>query len=86
MTVRQAESYVDRILRDKPVGTENPQKKDEVNYISEAERRLSLAIDRGVKISVSKKGGKITIAYYDDDDFNALYDELKSIKKRRGRK
>ena len=56
-----------------------PGKGVEVDYIADAQKRLTSALGRRVKIKQDKEKGRIEIEYYDQDDFNILFDILMAI-------
>ena len=78
LSVREVESLVRKLSRDKP--DVSRQADAEVDYILEAQNRLTEALGRRVVIkhgrSHGRSEGKIEIEYYDQDDFNNLFDTL----------
>ena len=73
LSVRQAEKLAAALLKgEKERPPEDP---DAVNYVREAERRLSDALGRGVRLSGGNKG-RITLEFYSADDREALMDAL----------
>jgi ParB family transcriptional regulator, chromosome partitioning protein len=77
LSVRQAEELVRR-LRDEPApaeqkGTEEPSADPELERV-EADLRSAL----GTKVSIarSRRGGRIIIEYYSDDELSRLFDRL----------
>ena len=74
MSVREVEALVRKLDREKPRRTK--QRGAEVDYIMEAQNQLTAALGRRVTIRQGRGKGKIEIEYYDQDDFNALYDAL----------
>jgi len=74
MSVREVEALVRRLSREKT----NPLKQEgiEVNYVLEAQNRLTAAMGRRVTIKHAKGKGKIELEYYDQDDFDILFDAL----------
>jgi len=74
MSVREVEALVRKLSREKSSRTK--QFGIEVDYIREAQNRLTLAMGRRVTIKHTKGKGKIELEYYDQDDFDNLYDAL----------
>ena len=72
LSVRQSEELVRRLKADKPAPTV-PARAPDVDRL-EAALRDSLATK--VTISTARKGGRITIEYYDEDDLERLYERL----------
>ena len=79
MSVREVESLVKKLGKEKPETVD--QGADEVDYISEAKHRLEEALGRRVAIKHGKDKGKIELEYYGQDDFDALFDELSSLRR-----
>ena len=74
MNVREVESLVRKLSREK---SERPNKRElEVNYLLEAQKQLTSAMGRRVTIKQSKGKGKIELEYYDQEDFDSLFDFL----------
>ena len=76
LSVRQAEELVRRIRAAKPARAPKERAPD-VDRL-EAAMRDSLATK--VTISTARKGGRITIEYYDEDDLERLYERLTGSK------
>ena len=76
MSVREVESLVRKLDRDKSKRIK--QRGIEVNYLLEAQNRLTAALGRRVTIKQGRGKGKIEIEYYDQDDFDVLFDLLLS--------
>jgi len=74
MSVREVEALVRKLDREKP--RRSKQRGAEVDYIQEAQNQLTAALGRRVTIRQGRGKGKIEIEYYDQDDFNALFDAL----------
>ena len=80
MSVREVEALVRKLDRETP--KQPKQRGTEVDYIAEAQSQLMSALGRRVTIrQIGGKGsnqgqGKIEIEYYDQDDFNNLFDSL----------
>ena len=81
MSVREVESYVRKLDREKVTRTK--QRNFNTEYLLDAQKQLSSAFGRRVTINQSRGKGKIEIEYYDQDDFDALFDTLIEIKHRR---
>jgi len=74
MSVREVEALVRKLSREKPshsIGSGL-----EVNYLLEAQNSLTAAMGRRVTIKQGKGKGKIELEYYDQEDFNNLFDIL----------
>jgi len=74
LSVREVEALVRKLTRVKTSSAK--QRGIEVNYLLEAQKRLSSALGRRVTIKQSKGKGKIELEYYDQDDFDVLFDSL----------
>jgi ParB family transcriptional regulator, chromosome partitioning protein len=78
LSVRQTESLVqasrDDSLADRPTG---PHMSDP--DIQHMEARLREALGTKVKIAPGRKGGRITISWYDDEDLGRLVDRLSAV-------
>ena len=82
MNVREVEAYVKKLNKQAAQNDETDETKDandrevKVDYLREAQNRLTEAM--GHRVTIKKRGskGKIEIEFFDDDDFNALYDML----------
>jgi ParB family transcriptional regulator, chromosome partitioning protein len=78
LSVRQTEELVRR-LREDPGEGARPPAEDRQPQSAELERlEAGLRSALGTKVSVTsgRRGGRITIEYYDDDDLNRIYDRL----------
>jgi len=74
MSVRETEAYVKRLERDTP---KQPKPRPvQVDYVVDAQNRLSEVLGRRVTIKHGKGKGKIEIEYYNQDDFDSLFDKL----------
>ena len=78
MSVREVEAYVRKLDRDKVTRTK--QRNFNTEYLLDAQKQLSSAFGRRVTINQSRGKGKIEIEYYDQDDFDSLFDMLVKIK------
>ena len=74
MSVREVEAFVRKLDRKKTKGIK--QRGIEVNYLLDAQNRLTSALGRRVTIRQGRGKGKIEIEYYDQDDFDVLFDLL----------
>jgi len=74
MSVREVESLVRKLSRVK--SSRSKKSGLEVNYILDAQNRLTAAMGRRVTIKQGKGKGKIELEYYDLDDFDVLFDLL----------
>lgn len=79
LSVREAEKLV-KSLSQKPRNSKKNRISENDMYYQEAQRRLSGALSRKIKISDSGNRGRIEIEYYDLDDFERLYDALAELK------
>ncbi|MDR2570460.1 MAG: ParB/RepB/Spo0J family partition protein [Oscillospiraceae bacterium] len=77
MSVREVEALVRKQSREKPDKTKKHIM--EVNYIKEAQNRLTASMGRRVTIKQGKGKGKVELEYYDQEDFDALFDMLLEI-------
>ena len=74
LSVRQTEALAAALLRS---DRETPEKTaPAVDYVREAERRLTDALGRGVRFTGGQKKGKITLEFYSADDREALMEAL----------
>jgi len=77
LSTREVEALVKKMLSaEKP---ERVKKHGEVDYVLEAQNRLTTALGRRVTIKSGKDKGKIEIEYYNQDDFNALFVCLEAL-------
>ena len=74
MSVREVEALVRKLSREKP--SQSIKSGLEVNYLLEAQNRLTTAMGRRVTIKQGRGKGKIELEYYDQEDFNTLFDIL----------
>jgi len=79
LSVREVESLVKALNKVKP----KPIKKSdlEVDYIQEAQSRLTEALSRKVIIKHGKGKGRIELEFYDQDDFDVLYETMLTLGK-----
>jgi len=76
MSVREVEALVRKLERD--TSKSPKQSIEEVDYLREAQDRLMQALGRRVTIRQGRGKGRVEIEFYDQDDFNVLFDELLS--------
>jgi len=74
MSVREVEALVRKMSKAKSSRSKSSDIK--VNYVLEAQNRLTAAMGRRVTIKQSKGKGKIELEYYDAEDFDVLFDVL----------
>jgi ParB family chromosome partitioning protein len=74
LSVREVEALVKKLSKEK--SERGKKQSTEVDYVLDAQNRLTEALGRRVTIKHSRGRGKIEIEYYDDDDFNTLFDAL----------
>jgi len=74
MSVREVEAFVRKLNREK--SSRSKQRGLEVNYLIEAQNRLTTAMGRRVTIRQTKDKGKIELEYYDLKDFDNLFEML----------
>jgi len=74
MSVREVEALVRKLSKEK--SGKSKTSGIEVNYLLEAQKRLTAAMGRRVTIKQSKGKGKVELEYYDSEDFNVLFDAL----------
>jgi len=74
MSVREVEALVRKLGKEK--SSKSKSSGIEVNYLLEAQKRLTAAMGRRVTIKQAKGKGKIELEYYDSEDFDVLFDAL----------
>ena len=74
---RQQAGLVKKLDRDKT--KRSKQRSTEVDYLLDAQNRLTAALGRRVTIKQGRGKGKIEIEYYSQDDFDAIFDVLISM-------
>ena len=79
LSVRQTEALVRSLLREKKPAP--AQEGLTVNYVREAEKKLTDSLGRGVRIVGGKKKGRITLEFYSADDREALMAALMKMDK-----
>jgi ParB family chromosome partitioning protein len=73
LSVRQTEELVRRMRAGKPAARPQPQPSPDVERV---EQGLREALGTKVTVSSGRRGGHITINYYDNDDLARLYERL----------
>ena len=81
MSVREVEALVRKLDRNRTKRTK--QRISDADYILDAQNRLASALGRRVYIRQGRGRGKIELEYYDQDDFNVLFDVLTGVAKGR---
>ena len=79
LSVRQTEALVRSLLRAPKEPPEDAGLR--VDYVKEAERRLSDALGRGVRLTGGKRKGRIVLEFYSADDREALMAALLKMDK-----
>jgi ParB family transcriptional regulator, chromosome partitioning protein len=76
LNVRQTEELVRRMLELKPAA--KPQSAPEKRWDGSAEYESKLRATLGTKVSLQRgrKGGRIVIEFYSDEEFSAIYDKI----------
>lgn len=75
LSVRQTEELVRRARNERGPRTQNPTKASTPD-VERLERGLREALATKVTLTSARKGGRITIDYYDEDDLERLYERL----------
>ena len=79
LSVRQTEALAAALLR---TGPETPERTaPAVDYVREAERKLTDALGREVRFTGGKKKGRISLEFYSPDDREALMEALMKMDK-----
>ena len=78
LSVRQTEALAASLLRN---GRTREHEPPTVDYVREAERRLTDALGRGVKLTGGQKKGRISLEFYSPDDRESLMDALMKMDK-----
>ena len=76
LSVRQTEELVRRLRKDRPAKTVRERAPD----VEHLESALRDSLATKVTINTARKGGRITIEYYDEDDLERLYERLTGSK------
>ena len=74
MSVREVEAFVKRLDKEKSKKVKS--QGIETEYLLDAQSQLASKLGRRVTIKPGRGKGKIEIEYYDQDDFDALFDSL----------
>jgi len=83
MSVREVEALIKKLDRERPdkdASKPSKPRNEEVDYLLEAQNRLTASLGRRVTIKPGKDKGKIEIEYYSQDDFDVLFYALSSTK------
>ena len=75
LSVRQTEELVRRLKEPRPAADEAPVKKTDPD-LERVEEDLRRALGTKVSLARSRKGGRIVIEYYSDEELGRLYDRL----------
>ncbi|MEG2175461.1 MAG: ParB/RepB/Spo0J family partition protein [Oscillibacter sp.] len=78
LSVRQTEALAKRLATEKKMKKQPPPAGPD--YALEAQKELSSALGRGVKIVTGRKKGRIELEYYGVDDLNDLLDALALVR------
>ena len=77
LSVRQTEELVRRLREPKPSGSEEPTTAPRTDpELQRVEEDLRLALGTKVSLARSRRGGRIVIEYYSDEELGRLYDRL----------
>ena len=77
LSVRQTEELVRRLREPKPMGGEEPTTAPRTDpELRRVEEDLRLALGTKVSLARSRRGGRIVIEYYSDEELGRLYDRL----------
>ena len=79
LSVRQTETMVAALLKQKETPPAEEAPADEVDYGAVAAEELGRALGRRVKIVEGRKRGRIELEYYNPEDREALIDALKTM-------
>jgi len=77
MSVREVEALIKKLSIEKKKHEKKPG--GGVDYLLDAQNRLTTAMGRRVTIRQGREKGKIEIEYYNQEDFNAIFDALSEI-------
>jgi ParB family chromosome partitioning protein len=75
LSVRQTEELVRRLREPKPTADEEPARQTDPD-MERVEEDLRRALGTKVSLARSRKGGRIVIEYYSDEELGRLYDRL----------
>ncbi len=76
LSVRQTEELVRRLKEPRPARKETPAAKKTDPELERVEEDLRRALGTKVSLARSRKGGRIVIEYYSDEELGRLYDRL----------
>jgi ParB family chromosome partitioning protein len=76
LSVRQTEELVRRLREPKPEPAEAPATKQSDPELERVEEELRRALGTKVSLARSRRGGRIVIEYYSDEELGRLYDRL----------
>lgn len=78
LSVRQTEELVRRLREDPEQGARPPSqpRQPQSAELERLEAGLRSALGTKVNVTTGRRGGRITIEYYDDDDLNRIYERL----------
>ncbi|MDE1045580.1 MAG: ParB/RepB/Spo0J family partition protein [Nitrospinaceae bacterium] len=71
LTVRQTESRVNKLKKTAPTKPPSPADKKNI-FFKDLEKELERKLGTKVEISPKKKGGKLVVTYYSDDDLERI--------------
>ena len=71
LTVRQTESRVNKLKRPAPIKPAYPADKKNI-FFKDLEKELERKLGTKIEINPKKKGGKLVITYYSDDDLERI--------------
>ncbi|MEX1169569.1 MAG: ParB/RepB/Spo0J family partition protein [Chloroflexota bacterium] len=76
LSVRQTEELVRRLREPKPAPEEAPNARQADPELERVEEELRRALGTKVSLARSRRGGRIVIEYYSDEDLNRLFERL----------
>jgi ParB family transcriptional regulator, chromosome partitioning protein len=76
LSVRQTEELVRRLKEPKPTPEDAPAARQSDPDLERVEEELRRALGTKVSLARSRRGGRIVIEYYNDEDLNRLYERL----------
>ncbi len=77
LSVRRTEQLAARLLREEAAGEKKPGDPLAVDYAAEVSEELTELMGRKVRLVCGRRGGRIEMAFYDDEDREALIDTLR---------
>ena len=86
LSVRETEELTRRLLREKEREKAPVRENPAGLYLRDAEKRLSQRLGRKVTIQQGKRKGRLTLEYYDQQDFNDLMEALQTLHQTREEK